>query len=89
MVNEDTHGRLSVFGFIDNSIYCCDCAWLRKATDIGEVSWGKANRGEKRPAATGIFFDSSNCQSIKSYLLCDSACAARRKESNNIVLTCS
>jgi len=58
VVNEDTHGILSALGFADNGICCCDRAWLRKATDIGEVNKGNVNRSKKRPADAGLFFNS-------------------------------
>ena len=58
VVNEDTHARLSVLGFIDNGSCCCDRAWLRKATENREVNGGCVNRSEKRPADAGLFFDS-------------------------------
>ena len=81
VVNEDTRGFLSVRGFIDNSICCCDCAWLRKATENGEVNRENINRSEKRPAAAGLFFDFSDNQSTTPYSLCYSACTAGKKES--------
>ncbi len=40
VVNEDRHGGLSVLGFTKSGVCCCDCAWLRKATDNGEVNEG-------------------------------------------------
>ena len=80
VVNEDTHGILPVLGFTDNGSCCCDRAWLRKATENGEVNGGNANRSEKRPAAAGLFFASGVNQPTTPYLLCYSACATGKKE---------
>jgi hypothetical protein len=80
VVNEDTHGGLSVLGFTKSGVCCCDCAWLRKATDNGEVNEGNANRSKKRPAAAGLFLDSGDSQPTTPYLLCYSACATGKKE---------
>ena len=80
VVNEDTHARLPVLGFTDNGSCCCDRAWLRKATENGEVNKGNVNRSEKRPAAAGLFFNSGDGQSTTPYLLCYSACATGKKE---------
>ena len=80
VVNEDRHGGLSVLGFTKSGVCCCDCAWLRKATDNGEVNEGNANRSEKRFAAAGLFFDSGDGQPTKPYLSCYSACATGKKE---------
>ena len=80
LVNEDMHGVLSVLGFTDSGVCCCDCAWLRKATDIEEVNRGNVNRNEKRPAAAGLFFDFGVGQPTRPYLLCYAACATSKKE---------
>ena len=80
-VNEDTHERLAALGFVDKGICCWDCAWLRKATENGEVNRENINRSEKRPAAAGLFFDFSGNQSATPYSLCYSVCTAGKKES--------
>ena len=80
VVNEDTDEILPALGFIDNGSCCCDRAWLRKATENGEVNRGNVNRSKKRPAATGLFFDSGVNQPTTPYLLCYSACATGKKE---------
>lgn len=74
VVNEDRHGGLSALGFTKSGVCRFDRAWLRKATDNGEVNEGNANRSEKRFAAAGLFFDSGDGRSTTPYLLCYSAC---------------
>jgi len=67
VVNGDTRGFLLVLGFIDNSICCCDRAWLRKATGNREVNKGNVNRSKERPVNAGLFFNSGDGQSIAPY----------------------
>ena len=74
------HGVLSVLGFTKSGVCRSNRAWLRKATDTGEVNRGNVNQSEKRPAAAGLLFDSDVSQPTTPYLLNYAACATGKKE---------